>query len=93
MKALSINKEDLKHNIRQIKQHNKSSKIIAVVKSNGYGLGLIEFTKFLIDNRNRNVCSFNNPRGNRIKKKWYKTRDFNVIFYMHKRRCTSFNRK
>lgn len=50
MKSLVINKEDLKHNIRQIKQHSGNSKIIAVVKSNGYGLGLIEFTKFLIDN-------------------------------------------
>lgn len=60
MKALSIDKEDLKHNIRQIKEHNKASKIIAVVKSNGYGLGLVELTKFLIDNRNRNVCGFNN---------------------------------
>lgn len=60
MKSLIIDKEDLKHNIRQIKEHNKSNKIIAVVKSNGYGLGLVELTKFLIDNRNRNVCSFNN---------------------------------
>ena len=60
MKSLIVDKEDLKHNIRQIKEHNKASKIIAVVKSNGYGLGLVELTKFLIDNRNRNVCSFNN---------------------------------
>lgn len=59
MKSLIINKGDLKHNIRQIKDHNKASKIIAVVKSNGYGLGLVEFTKFLIDNRYRDVCSIN----------------------------------
>lgn len=56
MKSLIINKEDLKHNIKRIKDYAKkgksgnNTKIIAVVKSNGYGLGLIEYTKFLIDN-------------------------------------------
>ena len=50
MKSLVINRENLKHNIRQIKKHSNNAKIIGVVKSNGYGLGLIELTKFLIDN-------------------------------------------
>ena len=56
MKSLIINKEDLKHNIRVIKDYAKNkkegnnTKIIAVVKSNGYGLGLVEYTNFLIDN-------------------------------------------
>ena len=59
MKSLVINKEDLKHNIRKIKEIAKktnnldnqdSVKIIAVVKGNGYGLGLIQYSKLLIDN-------------------------------------------
>ncbi len=59
MKTLVINREDLKHNIRKIKEiakdtgrldNHKPIKIIAVVKGNGYGLGLIPYSKFLIDN-------------------------------------------
>ena len=40
MKALLINKEDLRHNINVIKDlaGNEEYKIIAVVKGNGYGL-------------------------------------------------------
>ena len=59
MKSLVINKEDLKHNIRIIKNivketgrqdNHKPIKLIAVVKGNGYGVGLIQYSKFLIDN-------------------------------------------
>ena len=59
MKTLVINREDLKHNIRKIKEivretgnldNHKPIKIIAVVKGNGYGLGLIQYSKFLVDN-------------------------------------------
>ena len=59
MKSLVINREDLKHNIRKIKEiakdtgrldNHKPIKIIAVVKGNGYGLWLIPYSKFLIDN-------------------------------------------
>ena len=59
MKSLIINKDDLKHNIRKIKEianetgrqdNHKPIQIIGVVKGNGYGLGLIQYSKFLIDN-------------------------------------------
>lgn len=59
MNTLVINKEDLRHNIEKIKEfRDKTGKddkgnkvrIIAVVKANAYGMGLVEFTKFLIDN-------------------------------------------
>jgi len=56
---LVIDKEDLKHNIEQIKKSiNKKGKndngepvkIIAIVKGNAYGMGIVEYTKLLIDN-------------------------------------------
>lgn len=59
LKALVIEKKDLKHNIKAIKEVVKQNEkddngnrleIIAVIKGNGYGLDLVEYTNFLIDN-------------------------------------------
>lgn len=51
MKALIVNKSDLKYNIDKIKEEAKKTetKVIAVIKGNGYGLDLITYAKFLID--------------------------------------------
>ena len=58
MNTLVINKKDLLENIEKIKElvaksgkddKGNSLKIIAVVKANGYGLGIVEFTKILIE--------------------------------------------
>lgn len=54
MKALVVERDNLKNNLRVIKdiieKSDKNPEIIAVVKGNGYGLGLVEYVKFLIDN-------------------------------------------
>ena len=59
MKSLLVDRQDLKHNIRIIKEiaekngrndNHKPLQIIAVVKGNGYGLGLVQYSNFLIDN-------------------------------------------
>lgn len=54
MKALVVEKKNLKHNLKIIKEiiekDEEKPKIIAVIKGNGYGLGLIEYAQFLVDN-------------------------------------------
>lgn len=52
MNTLIINKNDLRHNIDTIKKQINSDNytIIGVVKGNGYGLGIKEYSDFLIDN-------------------------------------------
>ena len=54
MKALIVEKENLKNNLRIVREiidkDKKKPKLIAVIKGNGYGLGLIEYANFLVDN-------------------------------------------
>ena len=47
MKSLEIDVKDLELNIAKIKEQAGNIKIIAVVKGNGYGLGLKELSEFL----------------------------------------------
>ena len=49
MKKLVVNKTILNENIHKIKTHTES-KIIATLKNNGYGLGLDEYPKILLEN-------------------------------------------
>ncbi len=57
MKKVVISKKDLKNNLKLVRadlnkkdDNGNKVRIIAVVKDNGMGLGLIEFSKFLIEN-------------------------------------------
>lgn len=51
MKKLEIKKDDLIYNLNFLKQLvSEKTKIIAVVKANGVGLGIVEYSKFLIEN-------------------------------------------
>ena len=52
MNRLEINKNDLKYNIEKIFEKAKDSptQVIGVVKINAYGLGLVQFSKFLLEN-------------------------------------------
>ena len=56
MKFIEVKKEDLKYNldiIKDVLRNNASEKkveIIAVVKANGMGLGLANYSKFLVSN-------------------------------------------
>ncbi len=50
MKKLEIIKTDLINNLDIIKNIDNSVQIIAVVKANGMGLGLVEYSKILIEN-------------------------------------------
>ena len=54
MKTLVVETQKLKHNLKIvreiIKKNNKETKIIAVIKGNGYGLGLVKYAQFLADN-------------------------------------------
>lgn len=50
MKQYVIKTQDLIENISKIKEKAGSSRVIAVLKGNGYGIGLIEFATVLRDN-------------------------------------------
>lgn len=88
MNKLVIDKEDLRHNIEQIKKYASKSgqddngkplKIIAVVKGNGYGLGIVEYVKFLIDNGIDFFAVSTVERSASIKRKRNKRKDFNAF--------------
>jgi len=54
MKELIVESSNLKHNLKTVREivekNNPETKLIAVIKGNGYGLGLVEYAQFLADN-------------------------------------------
>lgn len=50
MKKLEINIKDLKFNLDLLKKRSKDTQIIAVVKANGMGFDLVQYSRFLVDN-------------------------------------------
>ena len=63
MKKLEINKQDLKNNLNIIKEilkkDNPKTKIIGVVKANGMGLDLVQYSSFLIENESHILAAAN----------------------------------
>lgn len=70
MNTLIINKNDLRHNIDTIKKQINSEDytIIGVVKGNGYGLGIKEYSSFLIDNGIKMLAVATNQEAVEIRK-------------------------
>ncbi|MBQ2836472.1 MAG: alanine racemase [Clostridia bacterium] len=54
MKELVVETQKLRDNLKIVREiaekNNPETKIIAVIKGNGYGLGLVEYAQFLADN-------------------------------------------
>jgi len=54
MKALVVETYKLRENLKIVREivakNNKETKLIAVIKGNGYGLGLVDYAQFLVDN-------------------------------------------
>lgn len=49
MNKLVIEKELLKENVERIKAHANGVPVMGIVKCNGYGLGLVEYSKLLLE--------------------------------------------
>ena len=49
MNKLVIEKDILKHNVGVIKNHAGKTPVMGIVKCNGYGLGLVEYSKLLLE--------------------------------------------
>ncbi|MEI3401515.1 MAG: alanine racemase [Clostridia bacterium] len=96
MKALVVERKNLKHNLKIIKEiinkDEKKTRIIAVIKGNGYGLGLVEYAQFLIDN-GIDFLAVATTRSNYIKRKWNNKRYFDDVINYSRKRYRTFNSK
>ena len=65
MSIIKLNKENLKFNLSKISSYNPN--IIAVIKDNAYGHGIITFSKMLKDFNIKKVCVRNNEEAELVK--------------------------
>ena len=71
-----INKNNLTHNLSEIQKYAKDSKIMSVIKSNGYGHGILEVASALKKSDAFAVATINEAiylRNNNIEKQIAKT--------------------
>lgn len=78
MNKIVIEKKDLVSNIKTIKKLAGKSKVIAVVKYNGYGLGLIEYTKVLMEQGIENFAVCNVEEALRLREVYNKIEILNM---------------
>ena len=79
MKKIFVNRENLKYNIEKIKQYapildnGQEYTIIGIVKGNGYGLDLVQYSKILIENGIKTLAVATIEEANELRKSGIKT--------------------
>ena len=77
-----INKNNLTHNLSEIQKYAKDSKIMSVIKSNGYGHGILEVASALKKSDAFAVATINEAIYLRNNNKFHRIHLFHVFFYI-----------